>query len=109
MSRVGFITGFNLVPCLLKSPKYSLSYSQSTDLLASFSIISDASSSAVYPNTKIVKLFYHAAQVSVHHTCTEDGYLQRPHPPIIDGDNRVDRWIVVGWASGWQTSDTQCT
>jgi hypothetical protein len=49
MPRVRNIKGFNLVPYLPKLPKYLLSYGQSTDLLASFSIIYAASPKAANP------------------------------------------------------------
>jgi hypothetical protein len=107
MLRVRNVEGFNLVPYLPTSPKYSLSYSQSAVLLVSFSIVFTASPSTAHP--KMVKLCNHTAQASSHHACTEDGNLKRPHPPIMDGDNWMDWWLVVGWIWGWQIPDTRCT
>ena len=43
------------------------------------------------------------------HVSEEDGYLKRCHPPIIDGDIKSARWLVVGWILGRQTPDTQKT
>jgi hypothetical protein len=37
----------------------------------------------------------------------EDGYLKSRHPPIIDGDIKLARWLVVGWILGRRTPDTQ--
>jgi hypothetical protein len=101
MLRVRNIKGFNLVPYLPKSPKYSLSYGQSTDLFAIFSIISAASPRAAGP--KIVELCNHTTKVSAHHACTEDGYIKCPHPPIIDGGIMLARWLVVGWIGSADT------
>ena len=87
-----------------------LSYSQSTYLLAvcaSLSIVFDASPSAAHP--KMVELCDHTAQVSSHYAFEEDGNLECPHPPIINGDNWVDWWLVDGWIWGRRKSDTQCT
>ncbi len=96
-----------MVPYLQKSPKYSLSYGRSTDLLASFSIISAASPRAADP--KIVGKCNHTTQVSAPYACAEDGYIKCLIPPIIDGDIQVARWLVVGWILGWRTLDTPCT
>ncbi len=41
------------------------------------------------------------------HVSEEDGYLKRRHPPIIDGDIRSARLLVVGWILGRRTPDTQ--
>jgi len=57
----------------------------------------------------MVELCNHTAQASSHHACAEDGNLKHPHLPVIDGDNWVDWWLVVGWIWGWRTSDTWCT
>jgi hypothetical protein len=57
----------------------------------------------------MVELYNHTTQVSSHYAFAEDGNLKCPHPPIIDGDNWVDLWLVVGWIWGRRTSDTQCT
>ena len=102
------IKGFNLVPYLPTSPKYSVSYSRSTYLLASFSIDFAALPSAA-AHAKMVELCDHTAQWSFHYAFTVDGNLKCPHPPITDGDNWVDWWLVVGWIWGQRTSDTRCT
>jgi hypothetical protein len=50
----------------------------------------------VSPGTAAPKMnesFIHMAHVSSDRACTQDGYLKRPHPTIIDGDMR--------WESGW--------
>jgi len=107
MLRVRNIKGFNLVPYLPTSPKYSLSYIRSTYLLVSFSIVFAALPSAAHP--KMVELCGHTAQASSHYAFAEDGNLKCPHPPIIDRDNWVDWWLVVGWIYGRRTSDMQCT
>ena len=104
MLRVRNVEGFNLVPYLPTSPKYSLN---PFVLLMSFTIVFAASPSAAHP--KMVELCNHTAQASSHHACAEDGNLKRPHLPIIDGDNWVDWWLVVGWIWGPRTSDTGCT
>ena len=103
MLRFRNIKGFNAVPCLPKSPKYLLNYSLSNDLLARLPIISVASPSAAHP--KIVELCNHTAQASAHNACAEDGNLKCPHLPIIDGDNGVNWWLVVGWIWGRWASD----
>jgi hypothetical protein len=95
MLRFRNIKGLNLVPYLPKLPKYSLSYGQSTDLLACFSIISAASPRAAGP--KIVEKCNHTTQASANHACADDGIIRCPHPLIIDGDIQVARWLVVGW------------
>jgi hypothetical protein len=41
------------------------------------------------------------------HVLEEDGYLKRCHPPIIDGDIKSAKWLVVGWILGRRTPDTQ--
>jgi hypothetical protein len=84
MLRVRNVEGFNLVPYLPLSPKYSLSYSQCAVLVVSFCVGFAASPSAAYP--KMVELCNHTAHTSSYHACTEDGNLKRPHPPIINGD-----------------------
>ncbi len=91
MLRVRNVEGFNSVPYLPTSPKYSLSYSQSAVLLVSFSIVFAVSPSATHP--KMVELCNHKAHASFHHACAEDGNLKHPHPPIIDEDN----WGIGGW------------
>ena len=109
MLGVRNIKGFNLAPCLPKLPKYSLSYSQSTDFLASLSIVFAASPSAIHH--KMMELCDHTAQVQVssYHACAEDGNLKCSHLPIFDGDNWEDLCLVAGWIWGRQTSDMQCT
>ncbi len=87
MLRVRNIKGFNLVPYLLKLLMCLPNYFQFTDLLVSLSIISAASPSAAH--SKIVYLYGPYSTDVCHHACTEDGYMQCPHPPIIDGDNQV--------------------
>jgi hypothetical protein len=69
MLRFSNIKGFNLAPCLPKTPKYSLSHNQSTDLLASLSIVFAASPSAAHP--KMVELCDHIAQVSSYYAGTD--------------------------------------
>jgi hypothetical protein len=39
--------------------------------------------------TKMTSNTYPMAHVDSSHACGEDGHLKRPHPRIIDGDNRV--------------------
>jgi hypothetical protein len=46
------------------------------------------------------------AQVASYQACAEDSDLKHPHPPIVHGDNWVDRWLVVGWTWGWQHRNT---
>jgi hypothetical protein len=57
-------------------------------------MVSDASPGTATP--KMNKSFIHMAHVSSDHACAQDGYLKRPHPPVIDGDMRLDS----GWVSG---------
>jgi hypothetical protein len=106
MLRVRNTKGFNLAPCL---PKIAQVFAKIANLLllVSFSIVFAASPSAAHP--KKVELCYHTAQASSHHACAENGNLERPHLPIIDEDNWVDWWLVVGWIWSRRTSDTQCT
>jgi hypothetical protein len=40
------------------------------------------------------------------HVSEEDGYLKGRHPPIIDGDIKSARWLVVGWILGRRTPKT---
>ncbi len=77
------------------------------DILASFSIISAASPTTAHP--KMIELCNHTAQASAHHACAENDNLKHPHPPIIDGDIRMDWWLVVGCTWCLRTSDTGCT
>jgi hypothetical protein len=105
--ELGLKRGSNLVPHFLKLAHCSPSCAISIDFLASLTIEFDASPRAAY--NKIVGPCTHSSQASTHHTWAEDGYLKRPHPPNIDGDNRWDRWMVYGWTWGWRTCDTCCT
>jgi hypothetical protein len=41
------------------------------------------------------------------HVLEEDGYLKCCHLPIIDGDIKSARWLVVSWILGWRTPNTQ--
>ncbi len=54
-------------------------------------MVSDASPGTAAP--KMNESFIHMAHVSYNHASTQDGYLKRSHPTIIDGDMR--------WDSGW--------
>jgi hypothetical protein len=54
-------------------------------------MVSDASLGTAAP--KMNKSFVYMAHVSCNCACTQDGYLKRPYPTIIDGDMR--------WGSGW--------
>ncbi len=49
----------------------------------------------------------HTAQMSSDHAYAQDGYFERPHPTIIDGDKRLDSgWFFVGFGvSGRLTRD----
>ncbi len=75
--------------------------------VSKFSIISAASPRA--SNPKIVEKCNHTTQASAHQACAEDGYIKCPHLPIIDGDIKFARSLVVGWILGRRTPDTQCT
>jgi hypothetical protein len=57
-------------------------------------MVSDASPGTVTP--KMNKSFVHMAHVYSNHACTQDGYLKRPHPTIIDGDMRWDSGLFLG-------------
>ena len=92
MLRVRNIEGFNLVPYLPTSPKYSLSYSQSAVLLVGFFIVYAASPSATHP--KMVGLCNHTAQASSHHARAEDGLLLTEIIGWIGG------WLLVGYGVG---------
>jgi hypothetical protein len=63
-------------------------------------MVFDASLGTVAP--KMNESFVHMAHVSFNHVCTQDGYLKRPHPTIIDGDMRWDSgWFLgVFWVGG---------
>jgi hypothetical protein len=47
-------------------------------------------------DTKMMSNTYPMAHAASQHACGEDGCLKHPHPRIIDGDNRVVGWLVVG-------------
>jgi hypothetical protein len=52
-------------------------------------------------NPKMNKSFVHTAQMSSNHACAQDGYFERPHPTIIDGDKGSDSgWFFVGFGVG---------
>jgi hypothetical protein len=56
--------------------------------------------SAASPSPAVTKMMsntYPMAHADSWHACGEDGHLKRPHPRIIDGDNRVAGWLVVAW------------
>ncbi len=62
-------------------------------------MVSDASPGTAAPT--INKSFVHMAHVSSDRACTQDGYLKRPHPTIIDGDMRWDSgWFLGGYIVG---------
>jgi hypothetical protein len=59
-------------------------------------MVSDASPGTAAP--KMNESFAHMAHVSSNRACAQDGYLQRPHPTIIDGDMRWDSgWVLGGF------------
>ncbi len=59
-------------------------------------MVSVASPGTAAPNMN--KSFVHMAHVSSDHAFAQDGYLQRPHPTITDGDMRRDSdWSLVGF------------
>ncbi len=47
-----------------------------------------------------------SADRAVGRSVSEDSNLKHPHPPIIHRDNRVDRWLVVGWTWGRRHQNT---
>jgi hypothetical protein len=55
---------------------------------------SNASPGTVAP--KMNKSFVPMAHVSSDRACAQDGYLNRPHPTIIDGDMRWDSGLFLG-------------
>ncbi len=62
-------------------------------------MVSDASPGTANP--KMNKSFVHTAHMSSDHACAQDGYFERPHPAIIDGDKRLDSaWFFVGFGVG---------
>jgi hypothetical protein len=62
-------------------------------------MVSDVSPGTLAP--KMNKSFIHMAHVSSDRACTQDGYLKRPHPTIIDKDMRWDSgWFLDGFRVG---------
>ncbi len=53
------------------------------------------------------EILHHINTRGPQHVLEEDGYLKHCHLPIIDGDIKLARWLVVGWILGWRTPDTQ--
>ncbi len=67
--------------------------------IPNLTIVSDASLGTAAP--KMIKSFFHMAHVSSDCACTQDGYLKRPHPTIIDGDVWWDsEWFLGGFGVG---------
>ncbi len=86
------------------SPRYSLSYSPSTDFVSvkcQFFPCFAHSPRAADPTT--VNMCNHTAQVTAHHACAEDGDFKCPHPPNIGRDIRLDRWLACGRSWVWGT------
>jgi hypothetical protein len=62
-------------------------------------MILDASPGTVTPKTN--EYFVPIAHMSSNRACAQDGYLERPHPTIIDRDMRWDGgWIFGGFGVG---------
>ncbi len=62
-------------------------------------MVSEASPGTADP--KMNESFVHTAHMSSDRTCTQDGYFERPHPTIIDGDKGLDSgWFFVGFGVG---------
>jgi hypothetical protein len=62
-------------------------------------MVSDALPGTAAP--KMNESFVHMAHVSSDHACAQDGYLNCPHPTIIDGDMRRDSgWVLGGLGVG---------
>ncbi len=62
-------------------------------------MVSDASPSTAAP--KMNEYFVHMTHMSYDRACAQDGYLNCPHPTIIDGDMRWDSgWFLVGFGVG---------
>ncbi len=60
-------------------------------------MVSDASPGTVAPIMNGSSI----AHVSFNCACTQDGYLKRPYPTIIDGDMRWDSgWFLGGFGAG---------
>ena len=57
-------------------------------------MVSDASPGVA--DLKMNESFVHTAQTSYFRQYSQDGYLKRPHPIIIDGD----MWSDSGWFLG---------
>jgi hypothetical protein len=51
-------------------------------------MVSDASPGTADP--KMNESFVLKAQMSSDRACAQDGYFERPHPTIIDGDKGLD-------------------
>ncbi len=59
-------------------------------------MVSDASPGTADP--KMNESFVHTAQMSSNRACAQDGYFERPHPTIIDGDKGSDSgWFFVSF------------
>jgi hypothetical protein len=62
-------------------------------------MVSDASPGTTNP--KMNESCVHKAQMSSDRACAQDGYFERPHPTIIDGDKGSDSgWFFVGFGVG---------
>ncbi len=62
-------------------------------------MVSNASPGTAAP--KMNKSFIHMAHMSSKRACAQDGYLERPHPTIFDGDMRWDSdWFLSGVGVG---------
>jgi hypothetical protein len=62
-------------------------------------MVSNASPGAAAP--KMNESFLHMVHMSSGRACTQDGYLKRSHPTIIDGDIRWDSgWFLGGFGVG---------
>jgi hypothetical protein len=62
-------------------------------------MVSDASPGTAAPIMN--ESFVHMAHVASNRACAQDGYLERPHLTIIDGDMRWDKgWVLGGFGVG---------
>jgi hypothetical protein len=62
-------------------------------------MVSDASPGTT--DAKMNESLVHTAQMSSDHACAQDGYFERPHPTIIDGDKGSDSGsFCVGFGVG---------
>jgi hypothetical protein len=62
-------------------------------------MVSDASPGTADP--KMNESFIHTVQMSSGRVCAQDGYFERPHPTIIDGDKGSDSGcFFVGFGVG---------